>query len=105
VPAFPLWEAGVIEVLRQLLARYGVTQSDDEIVAAFQDLEAPLCEPPYRSYRTVLANVVEGFGQRFGFSVGDAEREALAASVAAWRPFPDTVGALRALAARYRLQH
>jgi 2-haloacid dehalogenase len=121
VPAFPLdltrvttltfdcygtlidWEAGVIEVLRPLLARYGVMQSDDEIVAAFQDIEAPLCEPPYRSYRTVLANVVEGFGERFGFSVGDAEREALAASAASWRPFPDTVGALRALAARYRL--
>jgi len=58
VPAFPLdltrvttltfdcygtlidWEAGVIEVLRPLLARYGVTKSDDEIVAAFQDIEA-----------------------------------------------------------------
>ena len=97
------WEAGVIQVLRPLLARYRVTQSDDEIVAAFQDIEAPLCEPPYRSYRRVLANVVEGFGQRFGFLVGHAEREALAASIASWRPFPDTVGALRALSARYRL--
>ena len=97
------WEAGVIEVLRPLLAGHGITQSDDEIVAAFQDIEAPLCEPPYRPYRTVLANVAEGFGRRFGFSVGDAEREALAASVASWRPFPDTVAALRALATRYRL--
>lgn len=97
------WEAGVIEVLRPLLAGHGITQSVDEIVAAFQDIEAPLCEPPYRPYRTVLAEVVEGFGQRFGFSVGDAEREALAASVASWRPFPDTVTVLRALATRYRL--
>lgn len=40
------WEAGVIEVLRPLLARYGVAQSDDEIVAVFQDIEAPLCDPP-----------------------------------------------------------
>ena len=39
------WEAGVIEVLRPLLARYGIAQSDDEIVATFQDIEAPLCEP------------------------------------------------------------
>lgn len=97
------WEAGVIEVLRPLLARNGVTQSDDEVVAAFQDIEAPLVEPPYTSYRTVLAHVVDGFGRRFGFTVMDAERKALAASVAAWRPFPDTVGVLRALAARYRL--
>jgi 2-haloacid dehalogenase len=97
------WEAGVIEVLKPLLARHGVKLLDDELVTIFQDIEAPLCEPPYRSYRTVLANVVEGFGKRFGFTVGDAERELLAASVASWRPFPDTVGALRALATRYRL--
>ena len=84
------WEASAIEVLRPLLARHGVTQSDDEIVAAFQDIEVPLSEPPYRSYRTVLTNVVEGFGQHFRFSVGDAERDAFAASVTSWRPFPAT---------------
>jgi 2-haloacid dehalogenase len=97
------WEAGVIDVLRPLLARCGIAQSDDEIVATFQDIEAPLCEPPYRSYRTVLADVIERFGRRFGFPLGYAEREALAVSVASWRPFPDTVRALRALEARYRL--
>ena len=97
------WETGMIEVLRPLLARFGHTRSDDEIIAAFLDIEAPLCEPPYKSYRAVLANVVNGFGQRFGFSVGDAEREALAAAVASWRPFPTRWAALAALAARYRL--
>ena len=40
------WEAGVIEVLRPLLARYGFTQSDDELVTGFQEIEAPLCESP-----------------------------------------------------------
>lgn len=97
------WETGAAEALRPLLTRHGVALSDDEITMAFQDIEAPLCEPPYRPYRAVLAGVVEGFGRRFGFPVGDAEREALAASVASWRPFPDTVDALRALAAHYRL--
>ena len=51
----------------------------------------------------MLADVVERSGRRFGFPVGYAEREALAVSVASWRPFPDTVRALRALEARYRL--
>ena len=96
------WEAGVAEVLKPLLAQHGLTQSDDEIIAAFHDIEAPLCKPTYRSYRTVLASGVDGLGQRFGFSVGDAGRGALVASVASWRPFPDTVGSLRALAECYR---
>ena len=97
------WEAGAVEALRPLLARHAVILSDDEIVTAFQDIEAPLCEPPYKTYRAVLAGVVEGLGRRFGFPVGPAERDVLAASVPSWQPFPDTVNALRALAERYQL--
>ena len=93
----------MIEALRPLLARHGVREKDDEIVAAFTDIETPLCEPPYRPYRDALAKGVEGFGQRFGFPVGDADREALVASVASWRPFPDTVAALRVFTSRFRL--
>lgn len=97
------WETGAVEALRPLLARHGVAPSDDEIVAVFQDLDGALCEPPYKSYKDVLAGVVEGFGRRFGFRVGGRERGLLASSLPSWRPFPDTVAALRALAGRYRL--
>lgn len=97
------WEAGTIAALRPLLARHGVALSDDEVIAACQELEEPLCEPPHRPYREVLAGVVEGLGQRFGFPVGTAERGVLAASIPSWRPFPDTVDALRALKHHYRL--
>jgi 2-haloacid dehalogenase len=97
------WEAGTIEALRPLLLRHGVTLSDDEVIANCTDLEEPLFEPPHRPYREVLAAVVEGFGQRFGFPVGAAERSLLAASIPSWRPFPDTVDALRAFKRRYRL--
>ena len=71
--------------------------------AAFQDIEGELIKPPYRSYKAVLAGVVEGFGRRFGFPVGAAERALLVASLPSWRPFPDTAEALRALGARYKL--
>src|SRR3954453_696661 len=66
-------------------------------------IDAELCEPAYRPYRAVLAGVVEGFGRRFGFPVGVAERDLLAWSLPTWKPFPDTVGVLRALKGRYRL--
>jgi 2-haloacid dehalogenase len=97
------WEAGAIAALRPLLLRHAIALSDDEIVTAFQDLDGALCEPPYKPYRAVLAAVVEGFGHRFGFPVGATDRAVLASSVASWQPFPDTVDALRALKARYRL--
>ena len=97
------WEAGTIEALRPLLARHGATPSDDEIITIAHDLEEPLCKPPFRSYKEVLAGVVEGFGQRFGFPVGAAERHLLASSIPSWRLFPDTVDVLHALGRRYRL--
>ena len=97
------WETGAVAALRPLLDRHGVALSDDATVTTFQDLEAPLCELPYRPYKAVLAGVVEKFGRRFGFPVGPAEREVLAASVPSWRLFPDTVEVLRALSGHYRL--
>ena len=97
------WEAGAIEALRPLLARHDIALSDDAIIEAFQDIDGELCGPPYKPYRAVLAGVVDGFGQRFGFPVEPGDREVLAASISSWRPFPDTLGALRALATRYRL--
>src|SRR3954451_10776219 len=97
------WEAGAIEALRPLLARHGVTLPDDEIIQAFQDIDAELCESPYRPYKAVLAGVVEGFGRRFGFPVGVAERDLLAWSLPNWNTSPATVGVLRALKGRYLL--
>ncbi len=97
------WESGTIEALRPLLARHGVTLSDDEIITISHDLEEPLCKPPFKSYKEVLAGVVESFGQRFGFPVSTAERDLLASSIPSWRPFPDTAEALRALGRQYRL--
>jgi 2-haloacid dehalogenase len=97
------WEAGAIEAVRALLAKNRVTLSDDEIITLSQEIEEPLCEPPFEPYKEVLAGVVDGFGRHFGFPVSAAERGRLAASVPSWQPFPDTAEALCALGRRYRL--
>ena len=97
------WEAGAIAALRPLLEVHGVVLSDDAIVAAMGEIEEELIQPPYRSYRSVQAGVVERFGQRFGFPVTPEQRSVLTDSVPYWRPFPDTLDGLRSLATRYRL--
>ena len=95
------WEAGAIEALRPLLARHRVTLSDDEIIQAFQDIDAELCAPPYRPYRAVLAGVVEGLGRRFGFQVGSdhasRSRSATPTGKPKRRPKPSTTPASTAL--------
>ena len=51
----------------------------------------------------MLKNVVKAFGKRLGFSPSEAEAASLGESLKHWRPFPDTVAALRKLKTRYKL--
>ncbi len=97
------WEHGILTALRPILDRHGVAPTDDQVLELYGELEAAAEAGPYRPYRAVLAAVMDGLGARLGFAPSPEERDALAASVEHWPPFPDTVEALRALARRYRL--
>jgi 2-haloacid dehalogenase len=97
------WEAGIFSVLKPLLAAHGKSISDSELLALYGEFEARVEAGPYCSYRDVLEKVVRAFAARLDFALTQTEAEALAGSVPAWRPWPDTVAALERLATRYRL--
>jgi 2-haloacid dehalogenase len=97
------WERGILAALRPVLDRHGIALSDDAALEHFGACESAAERGPYRRYREVLATVMDGFGAQFDFTPSADERGALAASVADWPPFPDTVAALQALTRRFRL--
>jgi 2-haloacid dehalogenase len=97
------WESGILRVLRPLLAEHGKPVPNQEILELYAELEPAIQSAKYQPYRFVLEEVVRGVGQRFGFSVSLDEARSLAASLPSWRPFPDTVAALRTLKSKYRL--
>ncbi len=97
------WETGILKVLHPLLAVHHKHANDRELLNLYAELEPAAQSGPYCSYRTILAAVVRGIGQHFGFAVSTDEAGLLAASLPNWKPFPDTVAALRALKRRYRL--
>jgi 2-haloacid dehalogenase len=97
------WESGILRVLRPLLAEHGKPVPNQEILELYAELEPAIQSAKYQPYRFVLEEVVRGVGQRFGFSVSLDEARSLAASLPNWRPFPDTVAALRTLKSKYRL--
>ncbi len=97
------WETGILEALRPLLAAHGASAVDADILTRHAALESAAEGGEYRAYRTVLREVVDGFGEAYGFSPDRAERDSLARSVGDWRPFTDTVPALETLSRRYRL--
>jgi 2-haloacid dehalogenase len=96
------WETGLIGALRPMLHAHGSKLRDEQILAIYAELE-PAAQNPYRRYREVLEEVVRGFGKRLGFEVSDAEARSLPDSLKDWKPFPDTVAALKNLQTRYRL--
>jgi len=51
----------------------------------------------------VLQSVVRQFGEQLGFTPTDKEASSLPESLKDWKPWPDTVTALRELKSRFRL--
>lgn len=97
------WEIGILSALRPILAAHGKLLSDAGILELYSDLEAEAEHGEFQPYREVLQSVVGGFGQRLGFKPSNAEIRSLPDSVANWKPFPDTVAALRQLKSRFRV--
>jgi 2-haloacid dehalogenase len=97
------WEAGILPVLRTVLANRGHSLPDAAILELYGEFEAEAESGPYQSYREVLQSVVRAFADRFHFQASPAEVRSLYESVGSWPPFLDTTHVLRVLQKRYKL--
>ena len=97
------WESGILGYIRPLLRAKGCSASDSQILNLYSELEPGEQSGPYRTYREVLAGVMNGFARNLNFELSAPEASGLADSIPDWKPFPDTVQALRKLKSRYKL--
>jgi 2-haloacid dehalogenase len=97
------WEDGILRCLHRILAAHGKDAHDATILQLYGDFEARAEQGEYRRYREVLQSVVEQFGEQLGFAPSDQEVSSLPESMSLWKPWPDTVNALRELHSRFRL--
>jgi len=97
------WEAGLLAALRPILEAHGKPVPDADLLELYGSLEAEAERPPYTLYRDVLRLVVRGIGKKLGFTPSLLEEESLPQSLARWRPWPDTVPALKELKSKYKL--
>jgi 2-haloacid dehalogenase len=97
------WETGIFSALKPVLAAHGKSIPDAELLELYGEFEAQAETGEYRSYRDVLQSVVSDFGKRLAFTPTLDELHSLPGSVPHWRPWPDTVRALKKLKTRYRL--
>ena len=97
------WEEGILRCLHLILTAHGKDIDDATILKFYGDFEASAEQGEYRSYRVLLESVVRQFGEHFGFTPTDRECHSLPESLKEWKPWPDTVEALRKLQSRFRL--
>ena len=97
------WETGILSALRPILDKHSIDLPDTELLQLYGELEAEAETGEYKPYRNVLRDVAAGIGKRLGFEASSAEQNSLPDSLSSWRPFPDTVNALRDLSSKFKL--
>lgn len=97
------WENGILATLRPVLSAHRIDLSDDRILELYAEMESRAEEDAYLRYGQMLRQVMRQLGDRLGFAPSASELDALADSLRNWKPFPDTVEALKTLKKRFRL--
>jgi 2-haloacid dehalogenase len=97
------WEAGILPALHRVLRAHGKQVDDATLLKLYGDFEQRSELEPFQPYREVLASVVRQFGSELGFMPTASEVRSLSDSLPDWKPWPDTVAALRQLKTRFRL--
>jgi 2-haloacid dehalogenase len=97
------WETGILTALRQILSAHVKKIDDAKLLQLYGDFEQLSEQDPFHPYREVLQSVVRRFGAEHGFTPTSDETSALPDSLARWKPWPDTIAALRQLKTKFRL--
>ena len=97
------WEAGILSALHRVLSAHGKKIDDATLLRLYGDFELHSEQGTFRPYRGVLESVVRKFGAEFHFTPSGDEVRSLPDSLPTWKPWPDTIAALRQLKTRFRL--
>jgi 2-haloacid dehalogenase len=97
------WEEGIFSALKPILSAHNKKIDDARLLNLYGDFELRSEQAPFRPYREVLESVVRQFGTELGFTPTPEEIRSLPDSLPTWKPWPDTVAALKQLKSRYRL--
>jgi 2-haloacid dehalogenase len=105
------WETGILAALHRILSAHKKQIDDATLLKLYGDFEQRSEQSSekhseqgsFRPYREVLESVVRQFGTELQFTPSAEEIRSLPDSLSTWKPWPDTVAALRQLKSRFRL--
>jgi 2-haloacid dehalogenase len=97
------WESGIVQALRPILESHGFQWNHDTILDAFAKYETLAQQPPYSTYRDVLAEVLHRIGDEHGFRPTTDDLLAFSSSVPDWPAFADSAESLAELKKHFKL--
>ena len=97
------WETGILSALRRILSAHGKHINDATLLKLYGDFEQHSEQGAFLPYYEVLESVVRQFATELQFTPTDDEVRSLPESLSTWKPWPDTVAALRQLKTRFKL--
>ncbi|HEX9759255.1 MAG TPA: haloacid dehalogenase type II [Nitrospiria bacterium] len=97
------WESGILEAFEPFFSRQNIPIEEGSILEFFSKAEAQSESGPYNEYKDVLRGVVRKTAEVFHLNLSTSEDHFLVESLKNWKPFSDTVEALRTLKKRFRL--
>ncbi len=97
------WEAGILSALHRVLSAHGKDLDDATVLKLYGDFEQIAEQGTFRPYKEVLQLVIRQFAAELHFTPTPEELRSLSHSLPSWKPWPDTVAALRNLKRRFRL--
>ena len=71
------WETGILDEVVPMLARYGVTAPEEEILRLYAQFEAEEERGEYRPYREILTAVSARIAAHYGVTPTGSDRTAL----------------------------
>lgn len=101
------WESAVYDAIAPLVRRAGKDWTRKDILSVFCDVESDIqAQEPTALYTKVLADTYYALAKRLDLPENAQLKEAAVLfgnSIADWKPFPDSIDALRRLSKHYKL--
>lgn len=93
------WEAGILAAMQPVIERHELVSTSEDVLSAYARAESAVEAGAWLPYREVLRRTFAAMAKDLGFAPQADELETLVEALPRWQPFPDTVAALKALAA------
>jgi 2-haloacid dehalogenase len=97
------WEEGVYDAFRKEADKDGFTISKDELIPLFHQTQRDVMSGSYELYAEVLRRTAVSIAKELGWPLEPSRSGFLPESVPRWRPFKETVPALKQVAKKKQI--